>query len=163
VRNGYVDPQQLGVDRWLAMLAAFARYRSALCVVDSGTALTIDAVSGDGVHQGGLIMPGFSLMRDALKARTGEIARLGRVFSAPDAGRQFWGRDTDGCIRRGATAAADGLIGLCVAELSRSAASPVKLVLTGGDADNLRDGLSQPADICPFLVLEGLALRYGGD
>ena len=69
VRNGYVEPRQLGVDRWLAMLAAFARYKTAVCVVDAGTALTVDAVAPDGRHLGGMMVPGPALMRSSVGRR----------------------------------------------------------------------------------------------
>ena len=58
-----VDPRRLGCDRWLAMLGARALYPDqAVMVVDSGTALTLDVVGGDGVFQGGLICPGLNTM-----------------------------------------------------------------------------------------------------
>ncbi|MBI3171771.1 MAG: type III pantothenate kinase, partial [Hydrocarboniphaga effusa] len=55
---GYAEPERLGVDRWLAMLALWAQTRHAFCVVNAGTALTFDAVDEGGQHQGGLIAPG---------------------------------------------------------------------------------------------------------
>src|SRR5690606_4723314 len=48
--NSYRRPRRIGVDRWVAMIGAYAEFRSALCVVDAGTAVTIDAVDRDGVH-----------------------------------------------------------------------------------------------------------------
>jgi len=54
VVNGYDNPNQLGVDRWLAMIAAYNKFDENLCIVDVGTALTIDFVLKDGRHIGGL-------------------------------------------------------------------------------------------------------------
>ena len=69
LRNGYRDPAQLGVDRWLAMCAAWQQFPGSLCVVDAGTAVTIDVVAADGAHSGGLILPGVCL--DGNRAATG--------------------------------------------------------------------------------------------
>ena len=66
VRNAYRDPAQLGVDRWLAIVAAHRDPGGACCVVDVGTAATIDAVRGDGQHLGGFIVPGPDLMVGSL-------------------------------------------------------------------------------------------------
>ena len=86
VRNGYIIPGQLGVDRWLAVCAAFARYGAAVCVVDAGTATTIDLVTASGQHQGGLILPGLELMQSALLRRTGDLARLSETTGRPFVG-----------------------------------------------------------------------------
>lgn len=161
VRNGYKDPRQLGVDRWLAMLAAYARWRSSVCVVDAGTALTIDIVGADGGHQGGLIIPGVALMRDALVGQTGGIAAATRLLKSPPATDGFWGRDTDNCIQRGARLAAACFVEGCMKTLHDSGTKAM-LVLTGGDADVLLGTLSITAELRPLLVLEGLAIRYGG-
>ena len=71
--NGYREPESMGVDRWLAMLAARSIHTGPLCVIDAGTAVTIDLISGEGDHQGGYIIPGADLQRRALTADTGRI------------------------------------------------------------------------------------------
>ena len=58
VRCAYADPARLGVDRWVAVLAAYHAAHGAACVLDAGTAVTFDAVAADGRHLGGLIFPG---------------------------------------------------------------------------------------------------------
>ncbi|NJN46302.1 MAG: type III pantothenate kinase [Candidatus Competibacteraceae bacterium] len=60
VRNAYPNPAQMGVDRWVAMVGARARINQACCVVDCGTAITIDALATDGSHLGGVIFPVYS-------------------------------------------------------------------------------------------------------
>ena len=74
VRNGYTHPAQLGVDRWLAVIGAYHRHRRACCVVDAGTAMTVDAVDASGLHRGGYIVPGPRLMIDSLLSGTSELA-----------------------------------------------------------------------------------------
>lgn len=164
VRNGYLEPRQLGVDRWLAVLAAWGRHRGALCVVDAGTAVTVDALDAGGRHLGGLIVPGAALMRRALLERTGGIGAAAGIGVPADAAPGTWGRDTSGCVERGAAFALACLVRGCVEALAPAAgpAGP-RLVLTGGDAPRLQPLLGVPAEHRPLLVLEGLALRYGAD
>ena len=71
LKNSYADISRMGVDRWLAMLAAYNQSQSACLVVDAGTALTIDAIDGAGQHKGGYILPGLGLGVSALEANTG--------------------------------------------------------------------------------------------
>jgi type III pantothenate kinase len=66
VINAYPDPAQYGVDRWATLLGARALTHQPLCIIDAGTAITVDLIDVDGRHQGGLIMPGLQMMRQAL-------------------------------------------------------------------------------------------------
>jgi type III pantothenate kinase len=187
VRNGYTVSGQLGVDRWLGICAAYVRYRAPVCVVDTGTATTIDLVTGSGQHQGGLILPGMELMQSALFRGTGDLARLsaaigGRRAADLPAGMTpnqvahpiVLGRDTDAAIRYGALQATVSAVQACMAGLS--AGSPVetppsRLVITGGAGPALLTALRRVSETPgsgppsgysieyrPQLVLEGLAL-----
>ncbi|TNF38440.1 MAG: type III pantothenate kinase, partial [Gammaproteobacteria bacterium] len=85
VINGYDNPRQLGVDRWVALVAAYNKYRRAVCVIDCGTAVTLDMVNANGQHLGGLIMPGLDMMLSGLmkgtqgiQATAGNACPLGR-------------------------------------------------------------------------------------
>lgn len=69
----YQRPEQLGVDRWLGLLAARSRMSAATLVVDVGTAATLDVIDADGHHRGGLILPGLCTMRDSLHRRTAQL------------------------------------------------------------------------------------------
>lgn len=182
VRSGYADPSQLGVDRWLAVCAAFARYRAAVCVVDAGTATTIDLVTGDGAHQGGLILAGITLMQSALLGGTGDLARLSAASHAADDGVApgigakviALGRDTAAAIRHGAVQATACLVGACLDQLRDGITPrglPPLLVITGGAAPPLGAAVARMAgaggsvaepgfrlEHRPQLVLEGLAL-----
>ena len=174
VRNGYADPAQLGVDRWLALCAAWVRHGSRLCVVDAGTATTFDIVTDDGQHAGGLILAGLDLLQSALIGGTSDLARLSatasEVAARPgDAGRL--GRDTATGIRQGAVLATAHLAIGCLRSCPARSGAPPVLVLTGGASSvilpALRDIAGGPVAgaIPPFaleerpeLVLEGLAL-----
>lgn len=179
VSSGYTEPRRLGVDRWLALCAAFARYGGPVCVVDAGTATTVDLVTGSGQHQGGLILPGLALMQSALGRRTGDLARLAATESLadlePTSGDHpiLLGRDTASAIRYGALQATASLVRDCMVRFSSPAlegSGPPLLVITGGGAPALRAELAEDrarsakpwpgfrVEYRPLLVLEGLAL-----
>ena len=176
VRNGYADPSQLGVDRWLAICAAYSRFRAPLVVVDSGTATTVDIVSGTGEHQGGYILPGIALMQSALLGSTGDLARLSAGGGAAAKNQAELtgvpGRDTGSAIRGAAVQATAALVRSCADRLRERVAGqdgPGLVVLTGGAAPLLGPVIAQPArageaprirlEHRPHLVLEGLALE----
>ena len=73
VINAYSDPAQYGVDRWAALLGARALTHQPICIIDAGTAITVDLIDADGRHKGGLIMPGLRMMREALQQGTAGI------------------------------------------------------------------------------------------
>ena len=66
VRNAYAEPETLGVDRWAALIGAHHQIRGAVCIVDCGTAITLDLLLADGQHRGGLILPGIEMLKRAL-------------------------------------------------------------------------------------------------
>ena len=73
ITNSYAAPERMGVDRWLAMIAAWQWVGDAVCVIDAGSALTIDFVGADGEHRGGYIVPGLAMMERALLAETDRV------------------------------------------------------------------------------------------
>jgi len=158
LRNGYVDCNQLGGDRWLAMLAAVTLYRKAVCLVDAGTAVTIDQVDGHGQHVGGIIVPGLDLMRQALTGNTGNLERLAGTGRKPQQDESvLFGQSTDAAITGGAVAAIRGLIEDCQESAQQNFGDPV-LVITGGDAERVIPHLRISSEHHPLLVLEGLAI-----
>jgi pantothenate kinase type III len=76
VRNAYPKHNKLGVDRWLAMLAAYHYYNAPVCIVSCGSALTLDIVDSQGQHLGGMIMPGLNLMQQALSRGTANLNKF---------------------------------------------------------------------------------------
>jgi len=160
VCNAYADHAKLGVDRWLAMLAAAHRYPGALCIVDAGTAVTIDIVAASGEHQGGYIVPGLDLMWRAL---AGETSDLGRFTAGDEAGRAEsleFGRNTGDAIGRGSLASICALIERCAGGLGEDNGGVV--VVTGGAAGRIIPHLAVDLEHRPLLVLEGLALWKPG-
>ena len=149
VKNTYLNPQQLGVDRWMGLIAARRRTHEPVLVVSVGTAMTVDALSADGVFLGGVIVPGVSLMRQALQQGT---ARIGDA-----AGHwQAFPRTTADAVQSGIVAALCGAIQLQHARLAEAAGAAPHCLLTGGDAAMLLPHLTVPAELVPALVLEGM-------
>ena len=90
VRCAYADPSRMGSDRWVALIAGFKFAAGAACVIDAGTAVTLDAVDSRGRHLGGLILAGSRVIATALDRQTSGIGEtLGR--SRPGRGAAYWG------------------------------------------------------------------------
>ncbi len=154
VTNAYAEPEQLGCDRWAAMLAAFHQSKTSLVVVNLGTALTIDAIDADGQHLGGLICPGIHLQQAILNKGT-------NINVTPDG-------PTHGELKLFAASTAEGISSGSIYALSalidkayqnRLSKDPGTVCyLAGGDAENIADTLQCPCIIEPSLVLKGIAL-----
>jgi type III pantothenate kinase len=151
----YSDPSRLGVDRWLAMLAAHAASTKACLVVDCGTALTIDKLTESGEHCGGYIIPGLALMRRSLEENT--RIRLNKEF---EIGGVALGHSTDEAVYHGSLAAAVALIKAKFEESNQEEVER-ELFITGGGADELMPHLKHcRARHMPDLVLDGLSLAF---
>ena len=149
VRSSYGDPAQLGADRWAAAIGARALFGAASVVVNAGTAITVDALTADGVFLGGLILPGLTLMRDALAEGTAQLPRAAGAFA-------FFPANTADAIASGALNAACGAIERMAATLEASGGVAPLIVLSGGDAATLAPHLAVEARLVDNLVLEGL-------
>lgn len=156
VINGY-QVEQLGVDRWLASIAAFAAQPTSCLVVNAGTAITLDALrvqpaSQQAMFMGGLIMPGFTLMRHALSSNTAQLnVSAGNKVDFPT--------NTPDALYSGCISAAIGAIQQQWQLLSNLAHAP-SLILSGGDAaliaQYLPAELAARATLMDHLVLRGL-------
>lgn len=136
LRIAYQEPGRLGVDRWLAMLGAWQRYRAGFVVVDCGTAVTIDLVDDAGQHLGGAILPGLDLMVESL------INRASGIRPKPeDYPPGFPARDTGSAVTTGARLAVRGAIREALTAAAAQGAA-ARLVMTGGAAPELAVDLS---------------------
>jgi type III pantothenate kinase len=156
VRNAYPEPRLLGVDRWLAAIAAYRLAHGACCVADVGTAATLDGVTGDGQHLGGFIVPGPELMMRSLWGGTSDLASH-TATSGAAAGALFADNTRD-AIERGCRLAVAALVDRAVAEMTRRLGSRPALMLTGGGASGMEGLIETPARHVPDLVLRGLAV-----
>jgi type III pantothenate kinase len=154
--NGYLDPTLLGADRWLALIGAWTIARTALCVVDAGTAVKVDGVDAGGQHQGGLIAPGIHMMREALLARTSDLARAVELSTPSMAG--VLANNTIGAVSRGAAFALAGMADRAAETVEQSAGAKPRLFITGGDAGIISASMRARGEIVPDLVLQGLAV-----
>ncbi len=150
LRIAYAEPSRLGVDRFLAMLAAHNRVQAPALLVAVGTALTVDLLDADGRHRGGRIAPSPALMREALQARAPQLPRAGGAYAE-------FAADTDDALASGCEGAALALIERSLAQAQALLGTTPRLLLHGGGAPALQAHLPQ-AEPLPALVLEGLAL-----
>lgn len=156
VRCGYDEPWRLGADRWAAVIGAHHLHTPAraICVVDVGTAMTVDYISRGGRHGGGAIVPGPALMVASLLGGTQGIQA--RAAPRADTGRALFARGTHAAIVQGAHHAAVAFIERALHEARRRHGGRPELVLTGGGAAGLLPYLQVPHRIVPDLVLRGL-------
>jgi type III pantothenate kinase len=147
VRNGYEAPEQLGPDRWAALIAARALEPGRACVVvNAGTATTVDALSAEGEFLGGLILPGVDLMRFVLHEHTGRLPlQEGRFVRTP--------RNTVDAIETGCRHAQAG----AVERMHRVLGGDGVCLVSGGAGRSLIERLDLPCRYVENLVLEGLA------
>lgn len=152
VRNAYAEPQRLGVDRFLAMVAAHADGHAPCVLAGVGTALTLDALAGDGQHLGGLIAPGPRLMQQSLLDATARVRpeRPGEIVELAD--------NTADAVASGCWQAAAALVERFAARSAMRLGAAPALILGGGDAAPLLPLLSLPARLSQDGVLRGLAV-----
>ena len=156
VRNGYDDFENLGLDRWLAMLGGFKLAPGACLVLDFGTAATADFISSDGEHFGGFICPGMHLMRSQLSTHTYNISYEYAVAEqAIDS--LYPGRATMEAVERGCLLMIRGFVFTQVELAKNYWGDDFTILLTGGDADLVSDIVPQ-ALLVPDLVFVGLAV-----
>ena len=155
VRNAYPEPRLLGVDRWVAVIGAYHLKRRACCVVDVGTAATIDAVDDHGLHLGGFIVPGPHLMVHSLHAGTSDLAA--HTAASPAGTDSLFADNTRDAIARGCRVALAALIDRSHAELARATGTDPALLCTGGAVGDVLSYVVSEAEVVPDLVLHGLA------
>ena len=154
VRLDYPKPDTIGRDRLADAVGAVARYGAPVLVMDFGTALTAAVVTRDGVWRGGVIAPGFPLMRDYLFERTAKLPRM--KLGSGRAPRI--GRSTEEAMRFGAIVGYRGMVREIVGELKRNFNEDFRLVATGGFAKWALADLDLPFVIDPTLTLYGAGL-----
>jgi type III pantothenate kinase len=154
VRNGYRNPQQLGVDRWLAMIAAFHLERRATCVVSVGTAMTVDGLDHLGQHLGGIIVPGPDLMISSLFNNTSDIAT--RATDGNETADLF-ADNTQGAVHQGAAHSLAAVIERACHDMQARLGAMPALLIAGGASSRVTGALRVPFRLVPDLVLRGLA------
>lgn len=157
VTNAYEEAGRLGVDRWLTLIALHARFSGPVCVVDCGTAVTIDVLGLAGQHLGGLILPGFGLMQHALLEHTaipfnGDVELDGLLAT-----------DTESAIAAGGVSAVAALVENIQRNITAQIGEALTLVLTGSDAERLQRALALQSAIETDLVMQGLIVLINNE
>lgn len=158
LENRYRNPSEVGADRLVVSCAARMLFPDApsLIVIDSGTALTFDCVSGN-AYLGGLIFPGPATALDAL---AGAAAKLPRISLQTDAAAPEPCIDTATSIRHGIVFGFASLVDGLTARLSAGLPGPVRVIGTGGFLQMIAGRVDALDDILPALLLDGLAMLY---
>lgn len=155
VKNAYSEPAQLGADRWATLIAARELVTGAVCIVDCGTAITVDGMDASGQHIGGAIIPGSILQKKMLKEGT---AMKGwqenpdrKMLTLPIS-------DTATAVEYGASYGIAGAIDRLIVEFSQQLGDNMIVLLTGGAAPEIADLLKSDYRLEKDLVLLGLSL-----
>jgi type III pantothenate kinase len=174
ISTAYVEPWQLGVDRFVMAIGAHRLAKGrAVCIIS--TALTIDLVDARGRHRGGAIVPAPPLMVDSLLAKTDGIRRRagaerssskspGKDSSAEGvsltrgSSRSIFARTTREAIEEGALLAAAAAVDRGIDEARRAVGHSPVVLLTGGGAKSVAPLIQRPYWSVPDLVLQGLAV-----
>jgi type III pantothenate kinase len=151
----YPNPRELGSDRIVNAAAAYDCYKTALIIVDFGTATTFCAVTQAGEYLGGAIAPGLAVAAEALTARTAKLPKVNLVRP-----KTVIGQDTTGSIQSGLIFGYTGLVDELVTRMQRELGQPGKVVATGGLASIIAPESRTIQEVRPFLTLEGLELLY---
>jgi type III pantothenate kinase len=149
VRSSYADPGELGSDRWAALIAARELFSGPCVVVNAGTAMTVDALSADGVFLGGFIVPGVRLMHAALASSTARLKVGAGHYS-------YFPSNTADAIASGGMQALAGAVERMTRFMAQTGEGEALVVLSGGDARTLAPQLNARVEVVDNLVLEGL-------
>jgi type III pantothenate kinase len=153
IQCGYEVVENLGVDRWLAIIAARTIYsENNLIIVDAGTAITLDVCQGE-QHLGGWIAPGLKLMQESI------VEKAPGVFSGSNTKTEIFGTNTPSALFHGCIYSLVGMIEKAEEQLKsieNRRSQPTKIILTGGDAGIISKYLTLTFDVNEDLVFIGI-------
>ena len=152
IRNNYLTRDTLGVDRWVAAIGARVVIPAGhVIIVDAGTAVTIDWLSDDNIYEGGVILPGLSLMHASLNSKT---AGIKSIYTQAD---KIIGRTTEECVNSGVSYGLIGGVERVIEEMMLKIPEPATILLTGGSASILMAMSKLEMSLQENLVLLGVA------
>ncbi len=152
----YDNPREVGADRIVNAVAAFARVMSKVVVVDFGTATTFDCIDQQGQYVGGLIIPGVQVSLDALITRAAQLSRF-ELKEPP----QVIGKNTKNALQSGILNGYASMVDGLLLKVEKEMGPPIKTIATRGIAQQIFAHYAQVAALYPDLPLEGLRLIYG--
>jgi len=148
-------PDVVGADRLVNAVAAHAKYKGALIIIDFGTATTFDVVADNGAYDGGIIAPGVNLSLEALH---GAAAKLPRI--AVERPQAVIGRDTVPAMQSGIYWGYVSLIEGLVTRIKAEYEKPMTVIATGGLASLFRHSVDCIDHVDPDLTVRGLHMIY---
>lgn len=148
----YDDPSTMGADRLAALISVHEKNLGSSCIIDCGTAVTIDAINAKGVHQGGVILPGYETMEKALLANT--------KINMKQASEEFnlLANSTEAAIHTGCVSAVVGGIEYVVNKMASDHDVFQQIFLTGGAAEEVNAHFSKSFQVLPLLLDANLVL-----
>jgi len=154
IKNCYRNPRQVGQDRLVGAYAALNLYGKPAIVIDLGTAITFDVVSGKKEYLGGIIVPGIRLSAESLYQKTALLPRI-NIYKPP----QLIGKDTEGSILSGIFYGYGEMIKGLVSKIAKNIEGRPKIIVTGGHANIMKKFIHKKIDVIdPDLVLKGMFL-----
>ena len=150
------NPKEVGADRIVNTLAAYAIYGGPAIVVDFGTSTNLDVISSKGEFLGGALAPGVEISIDALASRAAQLRKVELVKP-----KNVIGKNTIEALQSGAVygfaGQVDGLVDRIIAELGEN----VKAVIaTGGLASVVVSESNTITHHNPDLTLHGLRMIF---
>jgi type III pantothenate kinase len=165
VINAYKEVDQMGVDRWLAIVAAYEKVCGACFIIDAGSAVTIDIVKEGGQHLGGYIVPGLHMMRHSLFGQTDQVGdNAGKASGANVCTSKSVspGKSTQTAVSSGLPLMLLGMIHWLLLDFKDTSDARPSILVTGGDGAFLKGLLSSNGitgvRCVPELVMDGLSL-----
>lgn len=154
----YDNPKEVGADRIVNAIAGYEKYNGPLIIVDSGTAITFDAVGSDGSYLGGVITPGIKISSEALFLRTAKLPKV--EIAKPD---KVIGKNTVNSIQSGLVYGYIGMIDYIIENMIKEMnykESEVKVIATGGFSSLISTESKYIDIIDSLLTLDGLRIIY---
>ncbi len=152
----YNNPNEVGADRIVNAVAAFHKYKTALNIIDFGTATTFDVISEKGEYLGGAIVPGIMISAEALFQKASKLARV-EIFQAPE---KVIGKDTIESIKSGIIYGTASMVDGMIEKMVKEMGSSPRIIATGGLAPLIFKISNTIEKVEPSLTLEGLRLIY---
>ena len=159
IKTNYVQPEKLGADRFVALVAArYLHNRQACIVVDCGTAVTVDAMDAGGNHLGGVILAGLKLCEDSLIGKAKNLLKIKQELD--QAKSNIFATTTAQGVKTGCQISVVAAIEKAcnMMEESINISEPVQKIICGGDARKIHAMLYGEVALHDDLVLQGLCV-----
>ncbi len=150
----YSNPNEVGADRIVNAVAAYAKHKTALIIIDFGTATTFDAISEKGEYLGGAIVPGVMISSEALFQRASRLPRV-EIFKAPD---RVIGNDTIESIQSGIIYGNAAMVDGMVSRMKKEMKATPTIIATGGLAPLIAEVSTAIESVDQSLTLDGLRI-----